>query len=193
MASMLMKSSLMAVTAAVLESKYASSTTLEGSVLGGVVGVTPMLIVGTGFWAVIHGFMVVGKARKKYMDLAKKDGEKEVEERYDLPNLYAQGTSKHARAFNCVQRSHQHIFETFSQTIASALIGWHIYPISSAILMAMYTVGRITLSQGYAATEGDASKRYSSKFAFFTWYGVMSLHALAMVAAAKMMLGGKMF
>jgi uncharacterized membrane protein len=193
MASMMIKSSLMAVTAAVLESKYASSTTLEGSALGGVVGVTPMLIVGTGFWAVIHGFTVVGKARKKYMELAKKDGEKEVEERYDLPNLYAQGTSKHARAFNCVQRSHQHIFETFPQTIASAMIGWNIYPISSAIFMAMYSLGRITLSQGYAATEGEASKRYSSKFAFLTWYGVLCLHALAMAAAAKMMLGGKMF
>jgi MAPEG family len=192
MASMLIKSSLMAVTAAVLESKYASSATSEGSVLGGVLGVTPMLIVGTGFWAVVHGFSV-GTARKKYMDLAKKDGEKEVDERYDLPNLYAQGTSKHARAFNCVQRSHQHIFETFTQTIASAMIGWHIYPISSAIFMLMYSIGRITLSQGYAATEGEASKRYSSKFAIFTWYGVMGLHALAMVAAAKMMLGGKMF
>ena len=40
------------------------------------------------FWVVLVG-MKVGAARSKYSELAKKDGEKEVAERYALPNLYA--------------------------------------------------------------------------------------------------------
>lgn len=61
---------------------------------------TPMILIGMGFWSVAHG-MSVSQARTKYMELAKKDGEKDVEERYGFPNLYAQGTSKHVR--ECLQ------------------------------------------------------------------------------------------
>jgi len=95
------------------------------------VPVTPLVIIGTGFWALLHGFTVVGPARKNAIEAAKKDGEKDVEERYGLPNLYAQGTSIHARTFNCIQRSHQHIFETFTQTSISALVGCLSYPIAT--------------------------------------------------------------
>ena len=45
---------------------------------------TPAVLIGTGFWALMHGFEV-GKARTKYAELAKKDGEGEVDERYSLP------------------------------------------------------------------------------------------------------------
>ena len=31
---------------------------------------------------------------------------------YSLPNLYVDGDTKHSKAFNCIQRSHQQIFET---------------------------------------------------------------------------------
>ena len=64
--------------------------------------ITPAILIGTGFWTLMHGFKV-GKARTTYAELAKKDGEKDVDERYLLPNLYVQGTSKHVKAFNsCV-------------------------------------------------------------------------------------------
>jgi len=111
--------------------------------------------------------MVVGMARKKYMDAAKEDGEDNVEERYGLPNLYAQGTSKHARAFNCVQRSHQHIFEGFTQVCVSGLIAAVSFPIVTSMTTLLYAVGRYKNTQGYASSEGDPSKRYSSALAPF--------------------------
>ena len=77
---------------------------------------TPTVLLGVGFFALVHG-MGVGAARRKYTELAKKDGEKDTEERYGLPNLYVDGNTKHARAFNAIQRSHQHIFETFPSVI----------------------------------------------------------------------------
>jgi hypothetical protein len=64
-------------------------------------GATPFLLIVTGFWATLYAFQV-DDAREKYPALAKADGEPDVDERYGLPNLYAQGTSKHAKAFNCV-------------------------------------------------------------------------------------------
>ena len=78
----------------------------------------------------------------KYAELARKDGEKDVDERYLLPNLYAQGTSKHARAFNCIQRSHQHIFETFTTVVIGGLAGAVTFPICSAVSTFMYAVGK---------------------------------------------------
>jgi MAPEG family len=195
MASMMIKTSLLAATSSFLESKYASKSALQGSALEGVaLGLTPLIVVGVGLWSILHGFLVVNPARKKYMELAKKDGEANAEERYSYPNLYADGISPHAKAFNCVQRSHQHIFETFTQTVVAAMISWHVYPISSAVLMATYAVGRYCLSNGYATAEGgDASKRYSSPLAFLTWYGILALHFLGALSAFKMMLGVNMY
>ena len=46
--------------------------------------ITPAILIGTGFWTLAHGFKV-GKARTKYAELAKKDGEKDVDERFLLP------------------------------------------------------------------------------------------------------------
>lgn len=42
----------------------------------------------TYIWVLMVG-MSVSKARNKYTKLAEKDGEKEVQERYAYPNLYA--------------------------------------------------------------------------------------------------------
>ena len=49
-----------------------------------IAAVTPAILIGTGFWTLTHGFKV-GKARTKYAELAKKDGEKDVDERFMLP------------------------------------------------------------------------------------------------------------
>lgn len=64
-----------------------------------------------------------------------------MDERFLLPNLYAQGTSKHVRGFNCVQRSHQHIFETFTTAVVGGLVGAVTFPICSAMSSLMYAVG----------------------------------------------------
>lgn len=183
----MIKCGILAVAGSVSESKYGPKDSSSS-----LMGLTTFVLIGTGFWVTIHGFEV-GKARTKYSDLAKKDGEKEVDERYGLPNLYAQGTSKHAKAFNCVQRSHQHIYESLPQVCVAALVSCYTYPITSAVLTTIYAVGRYSLSTGYAAAEGDASKRYSSPLAFGTWYGLISLYMLGMLSSVKIMVGDKMY
>lgn len=65
-----------------VELTYGSSlVSAHGSQLAAV---TPAILIGTGFWTLMHGFEV-GKARTKYAELAKKDGESDVDERYSLP------------------------------------------------------------------------------------------------------------
>mmetsp|Transcript_10311 Transcript_10311/g.21779 ORF Transcript_10311/g.21779 Transcript_10311/m.21779 type:complete len:195 (-) Transcript_10311:232-816(-) len=156
-----------------------------------IAAITPAIIIGTGFWTLSHGFKV-GKARTKYAELAKKDGEKDVDERFMLPNLYAQGTSKHVRAFNCIQRSHQHIFETFTTAAVGGLAGALTFPICSAVSTLMYAVGRYYLSKGYSECEGDASERYKYRsIAVFMWYGLLGNTALGMASCALIMSGKK--
>ena len=184
MNSILIKSSLLAVGGSLLESHYAPKSGCRSSFYG----VTPLLLIGTGFWSVVHG-MKVGAARTKYIELAKKDGEKDVDERYGLPNLYAQGTSKHVRAFNCIQRSHQHIFETFTQVCVAGLTAAQSYPLTAALTTLCYAVGRVSLSNGYAACEGEADKRYSSKLAPYTWMGMMSTFILGALSCGRMVYG----
>ena len=135
----------------------------------------------------------MGKARIKYAALAKKDGETNVDERYLLPNLYAQGTSKHVRAFNCIQRSHQQIFETYTTVVLSGVMGAISFPICTAVSTFVYAVGRYQLSTGYAeAAEegGDASKRYKYPLAKFMWYGFLCNVLLGM-GSCGLIVGGK--
>jgi MAPEG family len=106
-----------------------------------------------GWWSLSYGFLVVKKARLEAIEQAKKDGEQDGEERYALPNLYAQGgTSKVAATFNCVQRSHQHVLETFTQAVATSLFASVHYPLAAAFNALLYSVGRHVISNGYAAS-----------------------------------------
>lgn len=162
----------------------AETTTIVSSPYNGI---TPLLWTVFHFWTIYHGFVVVGRARGKYSQLAKEDGEEQVDERYLLPNLYVQGTSKHAKAFNCIQRSHQHIFETLSQMITFSFIGWINYPISSSIITSIYMIGRVHLSNGYAQSDGDPKKRYSSKLSGFMFRGLIAGTFLAGISSVKML------
>lgn len=126
--------------------------------LSKAVGITLGALAVSGFYLTMYGFKV-GAARRKYAELAKKDGEKNAEERYALPNMYVDGGSKHAKAFNCVQRSHQQAFETLPQfymfTATSALL----FPVTAAGIVGMWILGRMVWSSGYAESNGDATKR----------------------------------
>jgi len=186
MATVLLKCVALSVAGTFVESKYGPKLEADGPAgLSSLYGWTPLILIGTGFWTFAHG-MKVGAARKKYQELAKKDGETDVEERYALPNLYAQGTSKHARAFNCVQRSHQHIFETLNQVILTGLIGAVNFPISTAVSTLVYAIGRYSLSNAYADAEGDPSKRYSHPLARYMWFGFLGNTLIAVLSCVKM-------
>ncbi|EED88537.1 predicted protein [Thalassiosira pseudonana CCMP1335] len=176
--------------AAALEFTYTPSIALLQSHSTQLTAVTPFILLGSGFWALSHGF-TVGQARTKYAELARKDGEKDVDERYLLPNLYAQGTSKNVKAFNCVQRSHQHIFETFTTVVVGGLAGAVTFPVCTAVSTFLYAIGRVQLSKGYAESEGDATKRYKYPLAKFMWFGFLGNVALGMASCGMIMMGKK--
>jgi len=193
MASFLIKSAGFALAGSYLESKYGPPANKDGPLgLTTLAGLTPLIFTYASFWSITYGFVAVNAARKKALENAKKDGEANAEENYSLPNLYAQGFSKHAKEFNCVQRSHQHIFETFTQAITTSLIACVSFPITAAIGSLAYILGRKALSAGYANSDGDPSKRYSSALAPFTWYGLMGNTFLAFLSCVNMIAGKKL-
>mmetsp|Transcript_21726 Transcript_21726/g.28090 ORF Transcript_21726/g.28090 Transcript_21726/m.28090 type:complete len:197 (-) Transcript_21726:157-747(-) len=187
MSSILLKVGAAAGIGAFVETKYGPSVLLHTSTgLSPLSAATPLILVGVGFWTLVHGFEM-GKARTKYIELAKKDGEENVEERYNLPNLYAQGTSKYVKALNAIQRSHQQIFETFSAVVISGLMGAVEFPITTALSTLGYAVGRIILSTNYAASDGDVAKRYSNKLATCMWYGIIGNFCLGAASCIKIL------
>jgi glutathione S-transferase len=178
----------MAVTGSLLETKYAPNTAGPGG-LSSYFALTPAVLMTTGLWIISYG-MKVGQARKKAIDQAKKDGEENVIERYGLPNLYAQGTSKNAIQFNCVQRSHQQCFEHYTQAVVTGLMGAVSYPLLTAGSSLLYFVGRRAFSTGYAT--GDPKNRYGSALAKYMWYGLLMNHMLGMFSCANWVVGKKL-
>ena len=51
----------------------------------------------------------------------------------------------------------------------------------------MYAVGRIALTNGYGKTEGDASKRYSSPVASWTWMGIFASFCLSTASCVSIL------
>ena len=70
--------------AAALELSLGGGSTNNNHYHGRCMAITPTILIGTGLWTLMHGFQV-GKSRTKYAELAKKDGETDVDERYLLP------------------------------------------------------------------------------------------------------------
>mmetsp|Transcript_15481 Transcript_15481/g.35451 ORF Transcript_15481/g.35451 Transcript_15481/m.35451 type:complete len:210 (+) Transcript_15481:453-1082(+) len=155
-------------------------------------GLVIVIVAYTYLWLMLTGFTVTG-ARTRYSELAEKDGEKDVEQRYKLPNLYAQGTSKHAKAFNCVQRSHQNILETFPGYVCTVLFVGLEYPVTSSVLALLWLYSRMVWVKSYAASAGDAAKRYDHPFSAFFWHAMMALIIASWLVAAELLLGYKLF
>ena len=65
--------------------------------------------------------MLLG-ARKKCIEQAKAEGDKNAEERFSYPKLYAEGFSESAKLYNCVQRSHQQALESYPQFLGTNVI-----------------------------------------------------------------------
>jgi MAPEG family len=193
MASLMLKCLTLAFGGSFLEAKYGPAPNTDGPLgLSTYAGFTPLIFTYMSWWSLSYGFLVVKKARQDAIAQAKKDGEKDVDERYALPNLYAQGTSKVATTFNCVQRSHQHILETFTQALVTSLFASVHYPMTAAFNALLYSVGRQAISTSYASGEGDATKRSSSPFASLCWYGLFANVVLAFLSCANMVSGKKL-
>jgi hypothetical protein len=149
------------------------------------------------FIIIIHGFMLtwllslgmsVGAARAKYMNLAKKDGEKDAESRYALPNLYVEGNTKHARAFNCVQRSHQQVFETLHMYLFCSMVAGICFPLTVTVACSIWFWSRMKWADGYSKSEGDASKRYSNAGSGLFWRMTLVLLCLSFATAAQLLI-----
>ena len=164
-------------------------TSVSSSGLPRAAGAVLALHVVAGVWIVVWGLASVGAKRKHYMEKARKDGEKDVDTRYALPNLYVDGTSVHARAFNCCQRSHQQVFESYTQFSVANLAGAICFPLTALLSASVWFLGRVTWAKGYAASEGDAKKRYTSPFSYCVWTGLLSSSILGLMSAAKITLG----
>ena len=102
-----------------------------------------------------------------------------------LPNLYVDGGSKHARAFNCVQRSHQQAFETLPQLLFMTAVATVAFPLTAAANIALWLLGRITWTHGYVNSAGDPAKRYDSPFAFLIFASYMAQFFVAIATAAE--------
>lgn len=126
--------------------------------------------------------MNVSKTRTQCKELAKKeDNDKDAEERYSYPKLYAEGFSKNAKLFNCVQRAHQQAFETYPQFLAMSLLGSLQFPISVSLAGLLWNYSRVQWASGYAS--GEPSKRYDHWSAYGIWSSlVMLLFASTAVA-----------
>ena len=148
---------------AVLSDKYSSCFLFAKSESLPFVNKAFGLVVGLmfvySFWFTMLGFSV-GAARTKFKELAKKDNEKEIEERFSLPNLYVEGNTKWAKAFNCVQRSHQQQLETLTQFFACILVSALVFPLTATLLLFISLVSRYVWAKSYSASDGDPSKRY---------------------------------
>jgi len=140
------------------------------------------------FWIITYG-AAVGSARIKYMDKAIKDGEKDAETRYQLPNLYVVGNTAPARAFNCVQRSHQQILESLSQFNTCALVSGLSFPITTAAMVSLSFAARVVWTKGYACSEGDPKKRYDHPLAMHIWTSLFALCGLSFASGVKFLAG----
>jgi glutathione S-transferase len=81
-------------------------------------------------YIMVHLGFLVSAARTSLKAKALKDGDKDAEERYSYPKLYAEGFSVHAKQFNCVQRGHQQALETYTAYVALSLIGGIRFPVT---------------------------------------------------------------
>ena len=111
---------------------------------------------------------------------------------HSLPTI-KEGTTKNARSFNCVQRSHQQILETFTGYCVTALIAGILYPMTSFLFCGLWLYSRMLWVSSYAASEGDASKRYDKPFSAFFWMAMLVLWMTSSLVAISMILGREIF
>merc|ERR1712232_769744 len=117
----------------------------------------------------------------------------DVQERYALPNLYAQGISKNAKAFNCVQRSHQQILETFTGYVCTVLFTGLEFPVTAFCLAALWLYSRQVWVSGYKASEGEAIQRYSHPHSGYFWHAMLALIVTSAFVGIELVLGRKIF
>lgn len=114
-----------------------------------------------------HGILVASERRKA---------------KVPYPAAYAYGkeaeTDIAKYRFNCAQRAHQNYLENMPTMVVTAAIGGLTYPVATAALGALWSVGRIIYAKGYinSTIEQKGNGRYKG-----TWYllGQVGLYGIA--------------
>ena len=106
---------------------------------------------------------------------------------------FTEGTSKHAKAFNCVQRSHQNILETVPGYFITVMISGLEYPVATFFFASVWLYSRMVWAKGYASGDGDAGERYSHKHSKFFWHCMLALLVMSWLVAMQLLLGRKIF
>mmetsp|Transcript_14465 Transcript_14465/g.17590 ORF Transcript_14465/g.17590 Transcript_14465/m.17590 type:complete len:194 (-) Transcript_14465:357-938(-) len=189
-ATLFMYAGLFTIAGPIIEKKLTASSSAQD--IPGSFGIVILMLGLFNFWTIMYS-MKVGAARTKYKEKAIKDGEKDAEARYTLPNLYVDGTTKPARAFNCVQRSHQQILETISQFNTFALVSGLNFPYTTSALVCLYFFSRIVWTGSYAASEGEPDKRYDHPLSKHIWTSLLALFGLSVLSGLKFMIGDAFF
>ena len=188
----MLKAGLFVVIGTVLENKvarehlpmlYEPSPVFEA--LPRAFGILILVLTGFSMWLLTFG-MKVGQARGKYKELAEKDGEKDLD-RYSYPNLYVSGSSKHAIAFNNVQRAHQHVLEVIAQMYVAAIFSGIVYPLTASVSTCLWAYGRSVWSTKYA--DDGADGRYGHFMALWIWYGLIINYLMCFLVAANFVFG----
>ena len=127
--------------------KYVPAIVAPSPMLGGLVTklygcVVLVNMVGSSIMLMRLSF-IPGSARKVYIEKAKAAGDKEAEERFSLPKMYAEGFSKEAKEFNCHQRAHQQALETYTNFVVCSLIGGIRHPLLTTAAGVLYIVSRL--------------------------------------------------
>lgn len=153
----------------IFASLYQSSSIVPGisRIYGLVIAVN---VISTAVVLLILGTKV-GQSRNKFIEKANKDGDKDAEDRFSYPKMYAEGFSKHAKQFNCIQRSHQHALETYTQFVALSLVSGLLYPLVTTIAGALWVYARLQWALGYQS--GEPKKRYEHWSAYGIWTSLL--------------------
>ena len=100
-----------------------------------------------------------------------------------------EGTSKHAKAFNCVQRSHQQILETLPGYFVTVLISGLEYPVATFCFASVWLHSRMVWAKGYA----DSNERYSHPHSKFFWHCMLALLLMSWLVAMQLLFARKIF
>ena len=137
----------------------------------------------TSFVLIALGFKV-GAARGTFKDKAAKEGDKDAEDRYSYPKMYAEGFTSLAKKFNCVQRGHQQALETYTQFVVLSLVGGVSFPLSVSLAGALWVVARLKWAEGYAS--GEPSKRYDAAVSRGIWSSLIMVLFASVGTAVKL-------
>ena len=116
----------------------------------------------------------VGMARKKY--------------NIKYPKMYASdgiNGDKHHKEFNCTQRAHQNTLEWLGPCQALCLANGVVHPVTSAILLTIWSVGKVEYIRGYSGPKGPEGRTLGAMIAhvgdlgliitsFFAGYAVLN-------------------